>query len=252
MSIVPLEGRTFVLELEDRPGTSLGTRSEHWLVRKRWGARRISMRYLVFGPGRSPAQRNAASDEVWFVMNGRATLYLDGRGYDIEPEAGVYIRPEVWAWVENSGDPPLRIISVICPEEESEISSERVQEDLPRAESVMPPVIRLSDREPQETGDRFYQVLADSDIGTREVTQFVGVIPPGRAPDHHHTYEEVITILQGTGYMWAGKTKTPVSPGSCIYLPAGQTHCLENTSTGPLRLMGVFYPSGSPATNYPD
>ena len=31
------------------------------------------------------------------------------------------------------------------------------------------------------------------------VTQFVGFIPVGRAPDHFHTYDEVIYILQGDG-----------------------------------------------------
>jgi len=53
--------------------------------------------------------------------------------------------------------------------------------------------------------------------------------PPGRAPDHFHQYEEVLFILKGVGRMWAGETNTPVAPGSCIYLPKGQVHCVENT-----------------------
>jgi mannose-6-phosphate isomerase-like protein (cupin superfamily) len=28
--------------------------------------------------------------------------------------------------------------------------------------------------------------------------------------------------------MWAGETNTPIAPGSCIYLPKGQVHCVEN------------------------
>jgi len=31
------------------------------------------------------------------------------------------------------------------------------------------------------------------------VTQFIGFIPPGRAPDHFHRYDEVIYILAGEG-----------------------------------------------------
>jgi mannose-6-phosphate isomerase-like protein (cupin superfamily) len=95
------------------------------------------------------------------------------------------------------------------------------------------------------TADRWYRVLIDS-----EVTQFVGSIPPGRAPDHFHEYEEVLFILLGEGRLWAGEESTPISYGSCIYLPRKQVHCVENTGTGELRLLGVFYPAGSPAVRY--
>lgn len=249
MSIVALEGKTFVSDLEDRPGTSFGSRREHWLVRKEWGAQQISMRYFVFAHGVSPAQRNSESEEVWFVLDGKGAVLLNDHSYQIEKDTGVYIRPGVWARVENLSPKPLHIISVVCPEENSEVTLDFTAQ--PLKQTIPCPVIRLSDRPAMPAGDRSYQVLVDTDIGAQQLTQFVGVIPPGRAPDHHHTYEEVITILEGTGFMWAGKTKTPVAPGSCIYLPAEQTHCLENTSNGPMRLMGVFYPSGSPATNYP-
>ena len=108
-----------------------------------------------------------------------------------------------------------------------------------------PTRIRLADLPIQRTGDRWYRELIQS-----EITQFVGSIPPGRAPDHFHSYEEVLFILRGAGRMWAGETNTPISPGSCIYLPKGLVHCVENTGAGELRLMGVFYPAGSPSVRY--
>ena len=106
--------------------------------------------------------------------------------------------------------------------------------------------VRMTDAIVQRTGDRWYRELIQG-----ETTQFVGSIPPGRAPDHFHTYEEVICILQGEGRMWAGPSSTPIAEGSCIYLPRKQAHCLENTGSGELRLLGVFYPAGSPAVRYP-
>ena len=93
-------------------------------------------------------------------------------------------------------------------------------------------------------------MLVDDKVGSAQVTQFVGAIPPGRAPDHFHEYEEVLCILTGRGRMWAGGTNTPIAAGSCIFLPRGQVHCLENTGSGELRLLGVFYPAGSPAVRY--
>jgi mannose-6-phosphate isomerase-like protein (cupin superfamily) len=108
-----------------------------------------------------------------------------------------------------------------------------------------PVVVSLEERPLQRTGDRWYRELI-----TSEVTQFVGVIPPGRAPDHYHLYEEVLCILDGEGAMWAGPSSAPITTGSCIYLPRGQTHCVENRGDGDLRLLGVFYPAGSPAVRY--
>ncbi|HEX3109994.1 MAG TPA: cupin domain-containing protein [Thermoanaerobaculia bacterium] len=105
--------------------------------------------------------------------------------------------------------------------------------------------LRLADQPRQKTADRWYAELVQA-----EVTQFVGSIPPGRAPDHFHLYEEVICILAGEGIMHAGESSTPVAAGSCILLPIRQRHCLENTGSGELRLLGVFYPAGSPAVRY--
>jgi len=110
---------------------------------------------------------------------------------------------------------------------------------------------RADNRQPttgnrQQTGDRWYVELIQA-----EVTQFIGGIPPGRAPDHFHLYEEVICILDGVGVMHAGASSTPIATGSCVFLPRKQRHCVENTGSGELRLLGVFYPAGSPAVRYP-
>src|SRR5262249_42031966 len=112
------------------------------------------------------------------------------------------------------------------------------------------PLVRLANRKALPTGDRWYRVLVDEEVGCTQVTQFIGSIPPGRAPDHFHLYEEVLLILRGEGQMWAGKTSAPITAGSCVYLPKGQSHCVENTGREELRLLGVFYPAGSPAVRY--
>jgi len=108
-------------------------------------------------------------------------------------------------------------------------------------------IARLDDQPVQRTGDRWYRELIQG-----ETTMFVGSIPPGRAPDHFHLYEEVLCILDGTGIMHkAGETDAPIARGSCIFLPRTLRHCVENTGPGELRLLGVFYPAGSPAVRYP-
>lgn len=107
-------------------------------------------------------------------------------------------------------------------------------------------ITRLEDVPVQTTGDRWYRELIQG-----ETTMFVGSIPPGRAPDHFHLYEEVLCILDGVGVMHQGGQSAPIARGSCAFLPRTQRHCVENTGSGELRLLGVFYPAGSPAVRYP-
>jgi mannose-6-phosphate isomerase-like protein (cupin superfamily) len=57
----------------------------------------------------------------------------------------------------------------------------------------------------------------------------------------------VVLVLDGEGVLHAGAAEHPITPGSCIHLPPGQQHCLENTGQDTLRVLGVFHPGGSPA-----
>src|SRR5207245_1510228 len=75
-------------------------------------------------------------------------------------------------------------------------------------------VLRLGDQEDQAaTADRQFRLLAGPDTGCPSVTQFVGEIPPGRAPDHYHHYDEVIYVLEGQGVLHLGDRHDPVGPG---------------------------------------
>jgi uncharacterized cupin superfamily protein len=84
---------------------------------------------------------------------------------------------------------------------------------------------------PESTPDRWYRVLVDHEIGSEQVTQFVGSIPPGRAPDHFHTYEEVLFILKGEGRMWAGQTNTPIGPVHAFSCRKGRCTALRTRAT---------------------
>jgi len=192
--------------------------------------------------------RNRECDEVLYVLEGSGTVIIDGNAFAVGPETGVYVRPGQMLSVENSGGEVVRFVSSQCPEESFAAFTDLDQPTGGRDQSA--PVVRLGDRRALPTADRWYRVLVDQEIGSEQVTQFVGSIPPGRAPDHFHEYEEVLFILRGEGRMWAGESHTPIGPGSCIYLPRRQSHCVENTGIGELRLLGVFYPAGSPAVRY--
>ena len=244
MAIV-LEGGCRVSTMQEGAPRVFGSLKVWNQIGRASGAEAISLRILEFGPGTSPNLRNHECDEVIYVLEGDCTVFIDDAAYEVGPETGIYLRPGETLSVKNAGPDAVRFVSSQCPEETVEIVTQ-VSKSSRRSESI----VRLSDRRALPTADRWYRVLVDDEVGSEQVTQFVGSIPPGRAPDHFHEYEEVLFILRGEGRMWAGDTNTPIGPGSCIYLPKRQIHCVENTGEGELRLLGVFYPAGSPAVRY--
>jgi len=58
-------------------------------------------------------------------------------------------------------------------------------------------------------------------------------------------------VLRGTGIAHIGGGEQPLAPGTCLHLPPGLPHCLENTGTDTLRVLGVFHPADSPAAKLP-
>jgi mannose-6-phosphate isomerase-like protein (cupin superfamily) len=228
-------------------------------IGKTTGAQAISLRIIEFAPGLSPGIQNGDCDQILYVVDevrtacvsGRVNLLIEGIAYAIGPDTGIYIRPRQTFAIDNQTQDSIIVISSQCPDPDRAMqftAASFVSSELREADSS--PIVRLIDQKAQPTADRWYRVLIDDRIGSEQVTQFVGSIPPGRAPDHFHEYEEVLFILKGEGRMWAGQTNTPISVGSCIFLPKRQVHCVENTGTGELRLLGVFYPAGSPSVRY--
>jgi len=66
---------------------------------------------------------------------------------------------------------------------------------------------------------------------------------------HSHVYDEVVYVLEGEGILHLdGDGSTPIGPGSCIHLPPFREHSLENVGDTPMRVLGVFHPSGDPAS----
>jgi mannose-6-phosphate isomerase-like protein (cupin superfamily) len=218
------------------------------------GAKAISLRVMEFERGLSPGIQTSGADDVLYVLQGQATVYLDGWPHATGPDTGIYLRPGACLTVENGGRDPFTLVSSRCPDPGPVLAPAAPRTvPSPGEKPASPsPFVRVADRPSETTGDRSYRVLVDPSVGCEAVTQFVGTIPPGRAPEHFHPYEEVLCILEGRGRMWSGQSQAPVGPGSCVFLPRGQVHCVENLGPGPLRLLGVFYPAGSPAARlYP-
>jgi mannose-6-phosphate isomerase-like protein (cupin superfamily) len=202
---------------------------------------------LECAPGRTRTISVGAAEETLFVLDGRGSVHVAGQTHQLEPEVGLYLPPGSEFELNNPGPEPLRVIAVRVPHPEPELAGSG-------APAARPAVCRLGDQELEAaTTQREFRIVADPGTGLRSATHFVGYIPTARAPEHFHTYDEVIYVLDGEGVMHAGEFERPLSPGACIQLPARTVHCLENTGTEPMRIVAVFRPAGSPAdAYYPD
>lgn len=251
----PLSGGAAVIQRGELTELE-GTRRYRVPISRAMGARDIAQFVNVYSEGVSSARRNPVGEEVIYVVNGSGTCYIDGYSYALAPGTAVYIPPGSVYQIENLDDrgrgvSDLEIVSVCCPEDEdAEVGIHPVV----RAPQDTKPfrTVRESEVEATPAGDRTFKLLVNQDIGAHRVTQFVGMIPPGRAPMHHHTYEEAIYIIEGEGCVHTEDGDATFKAGSSIYLPRLVKHCLENTGSTSIRLLGVFHPSGSPAARYDD
>jgi mannose-6-phosphate isomerase-like protein (cupin superfamily) len=202
------------------------------------GCAEFEQRLLRFD-GSSGNRSNAAEDEVLYVLAGRGSVRIDGGAVELATGTAAYVaRGIVWR-VEDADE--LEILSVL------------VNDPLP-ANGARHSVVEADDVQVSTaTAGREFRLLATPEIGCPTVTQFVGYIPVGRAPDHFHRYDEVGFVLEGEGAAHIEGETVELRAGSCFHLPSGLVHCLENTGPGEMKVLAVFRPAGSPAeAYYPD
>jgi mannose-6-phosphate isomerase-like protein (cupin superfamily) len=196
----------------------------------------LQQRVIRFAPGRSRERTSDSRHELLYVVSGSGTLRLDGEEHALEPGTGAFVAPgEAWA-IDNPGRHELLLVAVSATA------------DLHVDESRRRKTIRFDDQ-PELTAsvERTFRYLINEDAGCLDVTQFIGIVQPSKAPFHSHPYEELGYIVKGEGMAHVGGSSTPLRPGSCFHLPPEKVHCIENVGPEPMHILGVFHPSDSPA-----
>ena len=212
------------------------------------GSKKLSQFYFELDKGNSGNISFADSEVVLYLISGHALVNIAGCEFPVQEGCGVHIRSGEAFNLQNACNAKLCLTATVCPGKQE---FQLLPDDLNGFdERFSKRVIDVGQSERQASGDRFYRLLVGPQTQSKNVTQFIGMIPQSKAPVHFHLYEEVIYVLSGSGHLWAGETHTPVSAGSMIFLPANQLHCLECTDPAGMLLVGSFYPAGSPAVSY--
>jgi mannose-6-phosphate isomerase-like protein (cupin superfamily) len=193
-------------------------------------------------PQGSISRATGEAEEVLFVIAGSGALFAGSERHALEPETGAYVAPGRAYELRNEASDPMRVVCVRIRDPAPETEADEGQTAIV--------VRRLADQEAQAaTTERSFRIVAEPTTAQPSATP-VGGARPARPPDHFHTYDEVIYVLDGTGTFSAGEDIRPIGPGSQIELPPRTIHCLENTGHDVMRLVAVFRPAGSPAHAY--
>ena len=228
----------FVVSESDVEGRTLAgdTALEKLIMGPGTGSQLLEQRVTRYAPGRSLPRGGQTRDELLYAVSGSGTLELDGEPHDLKAESGAYVRAGETYVIDNAGPDELLIVSTTVPVEQVYRPPREV-------------IVRFADRpELRADAKRTFRYLVNQDAGCMDATQFVGIVEPCRAPDHSHTYDEVGYIVAGEGFAHIDGASIPLGPGSCFHLPPQQVHCIENTGPGSMRILGVFHPSGDPAS----
>lgn len=87
-------------------------------------------------------------------------------------------------------------------------------------------------------GDTQSKVLVSPRTGAKHVTfNYIRYAPNAEFPQHLHDHsEDVFFVLEGSGWLREGDTRTPIGPGDVIFIPPGEVH---GTVAGPQGMVVV-------------
>lgn len=200
------------------------------------GSPRLVQRQLRLPPGSRSAVPSGGAGELWYVARGSGSFGDNGRAQALTVGTALLVPPGDHM-ITSAGPEDLEIVVVVLPADDRPPVAELIE-------------AHFEDSPEERTGDRTFRVLIGGHQDFTRATQFVGNIPPSRAPLHEHTYDEVVMVLEGHGVVHVDDGTWDLAPGTCIYLPPGTKHCLENNRDTTLRVLGVFCPGGTPAAKH--
>ena len=246
-----------VSDIEARPieGASL-----QWLVDRELGAEHVMAYRMTVDPVSTASHVHPGAEEVLYVLEGHGAIRVEAATHEVGPGRAVFVPDGAEHSYVNRGQTAMVVVGAMAPP----IDPDDIHPAMPRLDltglrssgvderAVAPTMMDERRVTPTLMGERSFRVLVSPAVGCRQMTQFTGVIPTGRAPLHAHPHEEAVYILAGSGRLWIEENAVgELRPGSVVFFPIGVRHTLENTGAEDLRVLGAFSPAGSPEAKLP-
>ncbi|HYM48971.1 MAG TPA: cupin domain-containing protein [Candidatus Limnocylindrales bacterium] len=250
-----------LIRIDDVPAVEQDGCRIQWLIDQSRGAAHVMAYRAQVGQGRGFSHAHPDADEVLYVIAGRGVFTADGVSRDVQPGMALFAPRGCLHALTGQGPGMLEVVGAMAPPIDvrngTKAGASRGAEGagpLTIAErSVAPTMMSETAVAPTLMGERSFRLLVNPEVGCASMTQFTGIIPPGRAPLHAHPYEEATYILAGRGRLWIEDAPVgELHPGTIAFLPIGVRHTLENTAEDSLlKVLGAFSPANSPEAKLP-
>jgi len=231
-----------------------------WLIDRDLGAEHVMAYRLALDPDSALSHVHAGAEEVLYVLEGTGEARVEGATHQVAPGQAVFIPEGAEHSYVNTSANPLIVVGAMAPP----IDLDDIHPAMPRLDlsglqsaslnerAVAPTMMDEQRVTPTLMGERSFRVLVSPAVGCRQMTQFTGVIPTGRAPLHAHPHEEAVYILAGKGRLWIEDQPVgDLRSGSVVFFPIGVRHTLENIGQEDMKVLGAFSPPGSPEAKLP-
>jgi quercetin dioxygenase-like cupin family protein len=231
-----------------------------WLIDRDLGAQHVMAYRLALDPDSALNHVHVGAEEVLYVLEGTGEVRVEGATHRVGPGQAVFIPDGAEHGYVNLGAEPLIVVGAMAPP----IDLDGIRPAMPRLDlsglrsasldegAVAPRMMDERQVTPTLMGERSFRVLVSPEVGCRQMTQFTGVIPTGRAPLHAHPHEEAVYILAGAGRLWIEDQPVgELRSGSVVFFPIGVRHTLENVGREDMKVLGAFSPAGSPEAKLP-
>ena len=250
-----VQQRARLRQQEEITGRSFDAGTMQWLVDRNLGAEHVMAYRLTVNTDSTASHSHPGAEEALYVLQGTGEIRVERSRHTVGPGQAVFVPDGAEHSYVNTGAQPLIIVGAMAPPvDPAGIRPAIAHRDLTQTAAtgidergVRPTLMDEQRVAPTMMGERSFRVLVNPDVGCRQMTQFTGVIPTGRAPLHAHPHEEAVYILAGTGRLWIEDQPVgELRPGSVVFFPIGVRHTLENTGREDMKVLGAFSPAGSP------
>jgi mannose-6-phosphate isomerase-like protein (cupin superfamily) len=222
--------------------------------------------------GGPPPHVHAREDEMFYVLEGTFSFFLDGKTFRGGPGSCVFLPKGVPHTFKNVGDRPGSFLGFTSPCGFEQFVAAVATKTPPTSAAIDPAVIRrLLDLAPKfgidmnptlvgppvDAGDcpagDCRWVLGEhvavkqtaASTGGKFTVAEIESPPGGGPPPHvHRAQDEMFYVLDGTYEFLIGERRETVGPGTTVFVPRGTRHTYRNPGPGIGRLFDMHSPGG--------
>jgi len=74
-----------------------------------------SLAHAMVKPGRTTLPHRLKTSEVYYILKGRGTIFIDGKPAEVREHQAVYIPPHCTQYIRNTGEEDLKFLCIVDP-----------------------------------------------------------------------------------------------------------------------------------------